>query len=195
MLDEQDNIAPMDIAASTPSSLKRQEQTVDDAPSLTLPAQSQRAHGLCRLAAMVGAVMLLMMGTDSLGHDLFSRLLYGARIALWIGLLVVTIEVAIGMPLGMISAYFRGQWDLAVVTLAGIVWALPTVAVSTWRCSYARTESHQCCDCHCASELGTLPDDTPVRSDSSVALRHASTPFPLHPTHKNVALPLAPCPH
>lgn len=71
-----------------------------------------------------------LLGTDSLGRDLFSRLLYGARIALWIGLLVVTIEVVVGVPLGMVSGYFRGRLDIAVMTLADMVWAFPPLVLA-----------------------------------------------------------------
>lgn len=71
-----------------------------------------------------------LLGTDSLGRDLFSRLLHGARIALWIGLLVVVIEVAIGVPLGMVSGYFRGRLDIAMMTLADMVWAFPPMVLA-----------------------------------------------------------------
>lgn len=71
-----------------------------------------------------------LLGTDSLGRDLLSRLLYGARIALWIGLLVVAIEVMIGVPLGMLSGYFRGQWDVAIMTLTDMVWAFPPLVLA-----------------------------------------------------------------
>lgn len=71
-----------------------------------------------------------LMGTDSLGRDIFSRLLHGARIALWIGVLVVAIEVAIGVPLGMISGYFGGRLDVAIMTLVDIVWAFPPLVLA-----------------------------------------------------------------
>lgn len=71
-----------------------------------------------------------LLGTDSLGRDIFSRLLYGARIALWLGLLVVAIEVAIGVPLGMIAGFFRGQLDIAIMTLTDMVWAFPPLVLA-----------------------------------------------------------------
>jgi ABC-type dipeptide/oligopeptide/nickel transport system permease subunit len=70
-----------------------------------------------------------LMGTDSLGRDLFSRVLHGARIALGVGLFIVAIEVAVGVPLGMLSGYFRGQLDIVIMTLADMVWAFPPLVL------------------------------------------------------------------
>ena len=71
-----------------------------------------------------------LLGTDSLGRDLLSRLLYGARIALLVGLTVVAIEVVVGVPLGMVAGYFRGRLDVAVGTLTDIVWAFPPLVLA-----------------------------------------------------------------
>lgn len=71
-----------------------------------------------------------LLGTDSLGRDLLSRLLYGARIALLIGLIVVVIEVTIGVPLGLIGGYFQGKPDLLISTLTDIVWAFPPLVLA-----------------------------------------------------------------
>lgn len=71
-----------------------------------------------------------LLGTDSLGRDLLSRLLHGARIALLVGLVVVVIEVAVGVPLGMVAGYFRGRLDIAISTLADMVWAFPPLVLA-----------------------------------------------------------------
>jgi peptide/nickel transport system permease protein len=56
-----------------------------------------------------------LMGTDSLGSDVFSRVVYGARISLESSLISVGRAVLIGVPIGLTSGYFRGFWDEWVV--------------------------------------------------------------------------------
>jgi len=52
---------------------------------------------------------MFFLGTDALGRDIFSRLLYGGRISLWVGFVAVGISISIGIVLGLISGYF-GKW-------------------------------------------------------------------------------------
>ena len=59
-----------------------------------------------------------LMGTDSLGSDVFSRVVYGARISLEASLISVGLAIGVGVPLGMVSGYFRGFWDEWIVMRA-----------------------------------------------------------------------------
>ena len=52
-----------------------------------------------------------LMGTDSLGSDVFSRVAYGARIPLESSLISVGIALLVGVPVGLMSGYYRGFWD------------------------------------------------------------------------------------
>ncbi len=52
-----------------------------------------------------------LLGTDELGRDVLSRLLYGARISVQAALIPVGIALLIGVPLGLLAGYFRGFWD------------------------------------------------------------------------------------
>lgn len=56
-----------------------------------------------------------VMGTDSLGGDIFSRVIYGARVSLQASLTSVGIAIALGVPLGLVSGYFRGFLDEVVI--------------------------------------------------------------------------------
>lgn len=68
-----------------------------------------------------------LLGTDSLGRDLLSRLIYGARVSMSIGLIGVFSSLIIGTVLGALSGYYGGWVDLAVQRLIEVVSAMPTI--------------------------------------------------------------------
>jgi len=65
------------------------------------------------------------LGTDYLGRDMFTRLLYGARWSLAIGFLAVALGLAVGVPLGALSGYYGGWSDLIIQRLADILLSFP----------------------------------------------------------------------
>ena len=69
---------------------------------------------------------LHLMGTDSLGRDVFSRMLYGARISLLVGFVAVGIATVIGVILGAISGYYRGWVDVLIMRLVDVMLSIPT---------------------------------------------------------------------
>lgn len=70
------------------------------------------------------------LGTDKLGRDYFTRLLYGARISLFIGLMAAVISGIIGMTLGVIGGYFGGWIDAVVSYIITIRLSLPVILVA-----------------------------------------------------------------
>ncbi|MGH3102952.1 MAG: ABC transporter permease [Gaiellaceae bacterium] len=71
-----------------------------------------------------------LFGTDELGRDVFSRVLYGARISLPLGVLLVVLASTIGGVLGAFAGYFRGLADGVVMRLADLVFAFPAIILA-----------------------------------------------------------------
>ncbi|GBU09831.1 dipeptide/heme ABC transporter permease [Gammaproteobacteria bacterium] len=71
-----------------------------------------------------------ILGTDDVGRDILSRLLYGARISLTIGFSVVTVSLIIGVGLGLISGYFRGWADMIIMRVIDMLMALPSLLLA-----------------------------------------------------------------
>jgi ABC-type dipeptide/oligopeptide/nickel transport system permease subunit len=71
-----------------------------------------------------------LLGTDDLGRDLLSRLLYGGRISLLVGLLVVTISMVFGILLGLLSGFYSGWVDKVIMRVMDILMSLPSILLA-----------------------------------------------------------------
>jgi peptide/nickel transport system permease protein len=69
------------------------------------------------------------MGTDALGRDLLTRVLYGGRISLTVGLLVVMISITIGVPIGALAGYYGGRLDGILMRITDAFLSLPSFLV------------------------------------------------------------------
>ncbi|KWR91834.1 glutathione ABC transporter permease GsiD [Cupriavidus sp. IDO] len=70
------------------------------------------------------------MGVDSLGRDIFSRILAGTRISLAAGFLSVIIGAVIGTVLGLLAGYYEGWWDRIVMRISDVLFAFPGILLA-----------------------------------------------------------------
>ena len=71
-----------------------------------------------------------LFGTDDLGRDMFSRMIYGARITLRIGAIIVAVELLIGVTVGLVSGYFGGWVDTILMRFTDAMLAFPGIMLA-----------------------------------------------------------------
>jgi len=71
-----------------------------------------------------------LLGTDQLGRDVFSRVVYGARVTLLVGILSTTVSVVVGSLLGLAAGYFRGWIDAVLMRFSDIMLAFPAMLLA-----------------------------------------------------------------
>tara|TARA_R110002094_G_scaffold137447_7_gene129042 strand:- start:236 stop:1090 length:855 start_codon:yes stop_codon:yes gene_type:complete len=77
-----------------------------------------------------GGSWKFILGTDAVGRDMLSRLIFGARFSLFIGVVVVSISVLGGVTIGLIAGYFRGVVDTLIMRVMDIILAFPSLLLA-----------------------------------------------------------------
>ncbi|WP_448884957.1 glutathione ABC transporter permease GsiD [Citrobacter telavivensis] len=77
-----------------------------------------------------GPSMMHWFGVDSLGRDIFSRVLVGAQISLAAGVFAVLIGAAIGTVLGLLAGYYEGWWDRVIMRICDVLFAFPGILLA-----------------------------------------------------------------
>lgn len=94
------------------------------------PIEQFRDHVLVPPAWQQGGTWLFPLGTDDIGRDILSRLIHGARLSLFIGLLTVTLSLVVGVSLGLFAGYYGGTVDALVMRFMDILLALPALLLA-----------------------------------------------------------------
>ena len=95
-----------------------------------LPADQDLAHRLTPPMWEEGGLSQFFIGTDDFGRDLFSRIIYGARISLMVGAISVGMSLSFGLTMGMLAAYFGGKVDLFIMRIVDIMLSIPAILLA-----------------------------------------------------------------
>jgi ABC-type dipeptide/oligopeptide/nickel transport system permease subunit len=87
-------------------------------------------HRLAPPAWMEGGSAQHLLGTDQVGRDLLSRVIYGGRVSLVVGIAAVLISASIGILLGLGAGYFGGRVDWTIMTLVNVMLTFPFVLLA-----------------------------------------------------------------
>lgn len=77
-----------------------------------------------------GGSLTYLLGTDAVGRDILSRLMYGSQFSLFIGLFVVVLSVSSGVLIGLLAGYFRGWVDTVIMRIMDVILAFPSLLLA-----------------------------------------------------------------
>ncbi len=79
---------------------------------------------------MEGSDSRFILGTDAVGRDMLSRIMYGARISLFIGLSVMVVSMVFGIALGLAAAWFGGIVDVIIIRVMDLIMSIPSLVLA-----------------------------------------------------------------
>ncbi len=94
------------------------------------PTEQYRDALLAPPAWLDGGTAQFILGTDAVGRDILSRLIYGARFSLFVGVVVVGIAATGGIVLGLLSGYLGGTFDRILMRVMDVVLAFPSLLLA-----------------------------------------------------------------
>ena len=94
------------------------------------PAEQFRSNFMTPPAWLPSGTAAFPLGTDDVGRDILSRLMFGARLSLLIGAVVVTVSLTIGTALGLVAAFAGGTIDVAIMRCMDIVLVFPSLLLA-----------------------------------------------------------------
>jgi len=95
-----------------------------------MPNDQDRAALLLPPAWAEGGSWSYLLGTDAVGRDILSRLIFGSRFSLFIGVIVVTLSVISGVLIGLVSGYFGGRIDTVIMRIMDVILAFPSLLLA-----------------------------------------------------------------
>ena len=95
-----------------------------------VPDEQFRTHLLQPPVWQEGGSWEFILGTDDIGRDILSRLMFGARLSLLVGCLVVALSLLMGVVVGLVAGYFGGWIDALIMRIVDIMLALPSLLLA-----------------------------------------------------------------
>ncbi len=94
------------------------------------PAEQFRGFSKLPPFWMEGSDPRFLLGTDAVGRDMLSRLMYGARVSLFIGIAVMAVSMLAGIALGLTAAFFGGLIDVMIIRVMALIMAIPSLVLA-----------------------------------------------------------------
>lgn len=70
-----------------------------------------------------------ILGTDTIGRDVFARLIYGGRVSIFVGFFSTAVSIMIGVPIGLLAGYIRGKTEIIIMRITDIFMSFPAIVL------------------------------------------------------------------